>query len=242
MSIDFVEEGAAPASIADFDGSGTLRIATAGVTGPPVVLNGNGSVFKTLSPACGTSACAPNPPYYPGDPLTLELTGQGGIGDLLGDGTPRYVLSNAGAASLSLFNSDKGTAHLPQTYEQAWNVSTGANLATFPRAQDGFPFFDSPLIANLSDSRQQAVIEGNDSGWIHAYEPSGGEAPGFPKFTGQWPSFSGVIAGAGPGGQQRLAYGTREGSLFVWNIGGSAKHDSWPHFRGNASNSGLLGG
>ena len=131
----------------------------------------------------------------------MELTGQGGIGDLLGDGTPRYVLSNAGAASLNLFNSDKGTAHLPQTYEQAWDVSTGANLPTFPRAQDGFPFFDSPLIANLSDSPQQAVIEGNDSGWIHAYEPSGGEAPGFPKFTGQWPSFSGVIAGAGPRGR-----------------------------------------
>jgi subtilase family protein len=242
MSIDFVEEGAAPASIADFDGSGALRIATAGVTGPPVVLNGDGSVFKTLSPGCGTSACAPNPPFYPGDPLTVELTGQGGIGDLIGDGTPRYVLSNAGAASLNVFNSDKGTAHLPQTYEQAWDVSTGANLPTFPRAQDGFPFFDSPLIANLSDSPQQAVIEGNDSGWIHAYEPSGGEAPGFPKFTGQWPSFSGVIAGAGPHGQQRLAFGTREGSLFVWQVGGSAKRDSWPHYHHDDHNSGLLGG
>ncbi len=67
-----------------------------------------------------TSTCAPNPGFYPGDPLMVELTGQAGS-----------------------------------------------------------------LIANLSDSPQQAVIEANDSGWIHAYEPAGGEAPGFPKFVGQ---------------------------------------------------------
>jgi hypothetical protein len=242
QSIDFVEEGAAPASIADFDGSGKLRVATAGITGAPVVLNGDGSVFRNLSPACASSACAPNPPYYPGDPLTVGVTGQGGIGDLLGNGTPQYVQSNAGAVSLEEFNSDKGTAHLPQTYEKAWDVDSGSVLPTFPRAQDGFPFFDAPLVASLTASRQQAVIEANDSGWIHAYEPSGGEAPGFPKFTGQWPSFSGVIAGAGPGGAQRLAFGTREGSLFVWEVGGSAKRDSWPHYHHDARNSGLLGG
>jgi hypothetical protein len=241
QSIDFVEEGTAPASIADFDGSGKLRVATAGITGAPVVLNGDGSVLRNLSPACASNACAPNPPYYPGDPLTVGVTGQGGIGDLLGNGKPQYVQSNAGAVSLEEFNSDKGTAHLPQTYEKAWDVSTGSVLPTFPRAQDGFPFFDAPLVANLTASPQQAVIEANDSGWIHAYEPAGGEAPDFPKFTGQWPSFSGVIAGAGPGGRQRLAFGTREGSLFIWKVGGSAKRDSWPHYHHDTRNSGLLG-
>jgi hypothetical protein len=58
----------------------------------------------------------------------------------------------------------------------------------------------------------------------------------------QWfASFSGVIAGVGPGGQQRLAFGTREGSLFVWKVGGSAKRDSWPHYHHDARNGGLLG-
>jgi hypothetical protein len=242
QSIDFVEEGAAPASIADFDGSGKLRVATSGVTGAPVILNGDGSVFKSLTPACTSAACAPDPPYYPGDPLTVTLTGQGGIGDLLGDGSPRYVQSSAGATSLSLFNSDKGTAHLPQTYEKAWDSTTGAVLPTFPRAQDGFPFFDAPLVGSLSAGQQQAVVEANDSGWIHAYEPAGGEAPGFPKFTGQWPSFSGVLGGAGPGGAQRLAFGTREGSLFVWRVAGTPTRDSWSHYHHDARNSGLLGG
>ncbi len=241
QSIDFVEEGAAPASIADFDGSGKLRVATAGVTGAPVVLNGDGSVFRNLSPACSSPDCAPHPPYYPGDPLTVGVTGQGGIGDLLGDGKPRYVQSNAGAISLTTFNSDMGTAHLPETYEKAWDMSTGAVLPTFPRAQDGFPFFDAPLVASLSSAPEQAIVEANDSSWIHAYEPSGGEAPGFPKFTGQWPSFSGVVGGVGRGGHQRLAFGTREGSLFVWRVGGSAARDSWPHYHHDSRNSSLFG-
>ena len=98
------------------------------------------------------------------------------------------------------FSSDKGTAHLPQTYEKAWDVNDGAccqrsrGLRTAFRSSTLRWWPASPR----RDSRR--VIEANDSGWIHAYEPRGGEAPGFPKFTGQWPSFSGVIAGAGPGG------------------------------------------
>jgi hypothetical protein len=172
----------------------------------------------------------------------VELTGQGAVGDLTGSGTPNYVLSNTGVNSFAEFNSDKGNEHLPQTYEQAFDVSTGSPLASFPRAQDGFPFFDAAIIGNLDGSSQQAVVESNDSGWIHAFAPSGGESPGFPKFTGQWPSFSGVLAPAGPGGQQRLAYGTREGSLFVWNVGGTASKDSWPHFKGDIHNDGTLSG
>jgi hypothetical protein len=53
QSIDFIEEGATPPSIADFDGSDALRVVTAGVTGFPVALNANGSVYKSLSGACG---------------------------------------------------------------------------------------------------------------------------------------------------------------------------------------------
>ena len=242
QSIDFVEEGAAPASIADFDGSGKLRVATAGITGAPVVLNGDGSVFRNLSPACASSACAPNPPYYPGDPLTVGVTGQGGIGDLLGNRTPQYVQSNAGAVSLEEFNSDKGTAHLPQTYEKAWDVNSGSVLPTFPRAQDGFPFFDAPLVANLTASRQQAVIEANDSGWIHAVRalpvarlPASPNSPANGRRS--WRHRRGRS-----GRPQRLAFGTREGSLFIWKVGGSAKRDSWPHYHHDARNSGLLGG
>jgi hypothetical protein len=241
QSIDFVEEGATPASIADFDGSGTLRIVTAGVTGAPVALNGDGSVFKAMSPGCPSSDCGPIPPYYPGDALTIGVTGQAGIGDLLGDGTPEYVQSQAGALSLTGALGDPPAA-LPQTYEKAWDVNSGAVLAGFPRLQDGFPFYVAPLVAGLDPSQQRAVVDANDSGWIHAYEPAGGEAPGFPKFTGQWPSFSGVVGDPRFDGKLRLAYGTREGTLFVWQVKGHpSRNDSWWHYHHDEHNSGLFG-
>ena len=241
QSIDFVEEGATPASIADFDGSGMPRVVTAGVTGAPVVLNGDGSQFKSLSPACPSDSCNPVPPYYPGDSLTVGVTGQGAVGDLLDDGAPAYVQSQAGAISLTDALGESAAA-LPQTYEKAWNPTSGAVLPTFPRLQDGFPFFVAPLVADLSSSDQRAVIDANDSGWIHAYQPTGGEAPGFPKFTGQWPSFSGVVADPKLDGKLRLAYGTREGALFVWRVGGSSsRNDSWWHYHHDEHNSGLFG-
>ncbi|MGH2964635.1 MAG: S8 family serine peptidase [Solirubrobacterales bacterium] len=241
QSIDFVEEGATPASIADFDGSGRLRVVTAGVTGAPVALNGDGSVFKGMSPGCPSSACGPVPPYYPGDALTIGLTGQSAIGDLLGDGSPEYVQSQTGANSLTAALGDSPAA-LPQTYEKAWNVASGAVLSGFPRLQDGFPFYVAPLVAGLDSSQERAVVDANDSGWIHAYEPAGGEAPGFPKFTGQWPSFSGVVGDPRFDGKLRLAYGTREGLLFVWKVhGSSSRNDSWWHYHHDEHNSGLFG-
>jgi hypothetical protein len=241
QSIDFVEEGATPPSIADFDGSGQLRVVTSGVTGTPVALNGDGSRFQALSGACASVSCQPIPPYYPGDPLTVSLTGQGGVGDLQGTGTPQYVQSNAGALSLNGALGGKA-AELPQTYEKAWNVAGGDVFPTFPRLQDGFPFFDAPLVAGLSSATpERAIVESNDSGWVHAYEPAGGEAPGFPKFTGQWPSFSGVVGDPTPGGPLRLAYGTREGSLFVWRVEGKPSSvGSWWHYHHDDHNSGLF--
>jgi hypothetical protein len=241
QSIDFVEEGATPPSIADFDGSGQLRVVTSGVTGTPVALNGDGSVFSTLSPTCPSEACNAIPPYYPGDPLTISLTGQGAIGDLLGNGKPDYVQSSAGGISLT--NAlDGSAAALPQTYEKAWDVPTGDILPSFPRLQDGFPFYVAALVSNLSGGSESAVIDSNDTGWIHAYEPSGGEAAGFPKFTGQWPSFSGVVGDPKFNGNLRLAYGTREGSLFLWRVGGKpSRNDSWWHYHHDEQNSGLYG-
>jgi hypothetical protein len=216
-------------------------VVTAAVTGSPVALNGDGSTHSSLSPGCPSAACKPIPPYYGGDSLTIGLTGQAAIGDLTGDGTPDYVASNAGASTLTGALGGPPAA-LPQTYEKAWDVSSGAVLPNFPQLQDGFPFYVAPIVAGLDSSSNRAVIDANDSGWIHAYEPGGGESPGFPKFVGQWPSFSGVIGDPKLDGKLRLAYGTREGSLFVWRVGGSpARNDQWWHFHHDEHNSGLYG-
>jgi hypothetical protein len=241
QSIDFVGEGTSAPVFGPVNGK--LRIFTSGISGPVEALNGNGTVFKTMSPACTSSACAPLAPYRPGDALTVTLTGQGALGDLTGSGKPQYLQSTAGAVSLTDGLNSPAPATLPQTYEEAWNPATGAVAAGFPRRQDGFPFFSSPLAANLGGGGANQVIESNDSYWIHAYAPGGGrEAPGFPKYTGQWPSFSGVVGDPQMNGRQRLAYGTREGYLFVWRVRGATRvQGTWMHYRHDQLNTGLFG-
>jgi hypothetical protein len=222
--------------------NGKLRIFTTGISGPVEALNGDGSVFATMSGACTSAACAPLPPYRPGDSLTVTLTGQGAIGDLRHTGTPEYLQSTVGAESLTAGLNSPGPAALPQTYEEAWNPASGSVATGFPRRQDGFPFFTAPLAADVGDNGTSQVIESNDSYWIHAFAVGGGEAPGFPKYTGQWPSFSGVVGDPELNGQMRLAYGTREGYLFVWKVRGAVElKGTWPHYRHDDRNTGLYG-
>jgi hypothetical protein len=241
QSIDFVGEGTSPPLIGNF-GAGHPQIVTSPVTGPVDVLNPDGTIARTLSMPCGSAACAPNPPYRPGDSATITITGQGALGDLSGTGTPQFVQSDVGVESIASALSDSGHATLPQFYEKAWNVSSGAVEPHFPVRQDGLPFYDAPLVADVAGGPTPQVIEGNDSYWIHAFDVSGGEAPGFPKYTGQWPSFSGVIGDATMNGQQRFAVGTREGWLFVWRLRGKARlSNSWSHLRGDDYNDGLHG-
>jgi hypothetical protein len=152
------------------------------------------------------------------------------------------VQSTVGASSLTAGLNSPGPAALPQTYEEAWNPSTGSLAAGFPRRQDGFPFFTAPLTADLGNDGTSQVIESNDSYWIHAFALDGGEAPGFPKYTGQWPSFSGVVGDPEMNGRMRLAYGTREGYLFVWGVHGATRlHGAWAHYRHDQLNTGLYG-
>jgi hypothetical protein len=148
----------------------------------------------------------------------------------------------AGGATLSGALNDVGQAALAHVFDQAWNPTTGAVLDNFPTDQDGFPFYASPVVANLTDDGNRSMITANDSYWIHARGPDGQEAPGFPKWTGQWTSFGGAVGDPKFDGQQYLAYGTREGQVFLWKVGGKpSMNDQWWHYRHDEHNSGRYG-
>src|SRR4051794_31629624 len=242
QSIDFVGEGVAPPLFANVGGA--MRVISGAVTGPMEALNGDGSVYKKLDMACESAACAPNPPYRPtGDTHTLTLTGQGGFGDLLGSGTPSFVQSTTGVESILGALGSAGQASLPQVYEKAWDVSTGQVASPgFPQRQDGFPFYDAPIFADLGQAvGSRSAVEANDNYWIHAWGPTGQEAPGFPKYTGQWTGFVGTVGDPKLDGRQHLVYGTREGDLFDWTVAGDPKKSDWAHYRHDIRNTGQYG-
>jgi hypothetical protein len=58
---------------------------------------------------------------------------------------------------------------------------------------------------------------------LHAFKTDGGEAPGFPKFTGGWIFSTPAVGDLDGDGQRELVTVTREGFLFAWELGDSAE-------------------
>jgi hypothetical protein len=236
QSIDFVGEGASPPLIGTVRGE--PRVFTSAPTGQPQAFNADGSVYQSMDLSCQSMACTANPPYRPtGDTHTITLTGQGGLGDLTGDGTPSFIQSSTGIESILTALGQAGQASLPQVYEKAWDPASGKLRPGYPVRQDGFPFYDAPIVADVGGNSDPAhpgrdAIEANDNYWIHAWDAGGAEAAGFPKYTGQWVGFVGTVGDPRLNGKQHLVFGTREGDLFDWTVPGSAaRNTSWWHYR-----------
>ncbi len=119
----------------------------------------------------------------------------------------------------------------------------GLGPSGFPQRQDGFPFYDAPIIADVgAGGGHRNAIEANDNYWIHAWGPDGTEAPGFPKYTGQWTGFVGTVGDPRMNGHLALAYGTREGTCSCGTSSGSSGlNNSWWHYRHDEWNTGQYG-
>src|SRR5439155_24770 len=241
QSIDFVGESTSPPAIADF-GSGP-RIITGPITGGVYSIKPDGTVDRRFDFSCPSADCSSLPPYRTGDSHTLVLTGTGGLGDLYGTGTPAFIMNNTGVESIVASLQVPGVASLPQVYEKAWDPRDGQVLPGWPKRVDGFPFYASPITADVAGlGLGRSAIEGNDTYFIHAFQASGLEAPGFPKYTGQWQAFAGVVADPLMNGQLVYAIPTREGFVFTWKVAGdTALNDSWWHYRHDEHNTGTYG-
>ena len=100
-------------------------------------------------------------------------------------------------------------------------------------------FFVQPIVADVGGAtRGPYVVEASAMSDIRAVDATGVEAPGFPKFTGQWTVNSPTFGAFGTLAQQVLAAGTREGDLFVWSTptGRCSPSGPWPRSHHDLSN------
>jgi len=241
QSIDFVGESTSPPVVADF-GSGP-RLITGPITGVVYSVKPDGSIDVRFDASCKSADCSALAPYRTGDTHTLVLTGTGGLGDLLNTGKPDFIMNNTGLESITASLSVPGAANVPQVYEKAWDPTTGQTLPGWPKRVDGFPFFSSPLTADVAGlGLGRSAIEGNDTYWIHAFQAGGAEAPNFPKYTGQWQAFAGVVGDPLMNGQLHYVTPTREGFVFDWAVAGDTTlNNSWWHYRHDEHNTGDYG-
>lgn len=227
-------------SIAVIDGAPRVAVSVFG--GDLLVYNGNGTVWRQLSPAPagGTSPDA-----------GLPTVANGAWGDLEGDGSPEYALGLTGARAAPRFVL-QGKRLDWDTIMGVW--SPGLPLAPpgvvpqrpgFPRDVEDWMFFVQPAIADVDHvPLTQEVVAGNGGYLVWAWDalglPAVDPVAPWPKFTGGWVTGSPAVGDLDADGRNEVVTNTREGFLFVWNTPGTGGAE-WPMLKGSAARTGVLG-
>jgi hypothetical protein len=227
---------ASPA-LADVDGNGTLEVGVFSAAGPAYLLNADGTSFYGADPngyrvmqTEGGTSTSPDLPSIPS-------LGEGAFGDLTGGGQLSFAAPAAGLGRLlaivlpdQQLNADDHTS--------AWIAATGTFQPTFPRHNEELQFLTGPSIADVGGLPTPEIVAGSAGYFLHAYDASGTEPAGWPKFTGGWHVANAAIGDVDGDGLNEVAALTREGHLYVWDTTAPAGAEEWPKKRHDLRNTG----
>ena len=231
---DWITEGGDNATAIDTDRDGRDEIIQPTVfnqptkirtdaTGRPVPGTGTGTAAREMGGLLNASAARIL--MLPGVRSSSPLRGLTSIGFTVSGsayrhkGRDRYV--SGGTELLSL-----GSLLLPGqriSMDNQMRMMSAVTLQTypeFPRRMMGLPFITAPAVADVTGDGEPDVLGATDTSNIGAWQPSGQEAPGWPKFTSGWTLLTPAVGDLDGDGKVEVAATTREGELFVWNTPG----------------------
>jgi hypothetical protein len=228
-SFDFLGEGVLSPQLVDLNQSsaadrhGPLDVIASPNMGHPTVVDGSGKILRTL---------APTGPGHPG--TVVQFTTAGAVVYLKSG--PHYFAP--GFVLESSFGAGIGTPFV--NVMQGWNLSTGAMLSGFPAVAQGGGFdYGAPAVVSVNSDDEAEVIQGTDSMTLHAFNTSGGEPSGWPRFTGGWITWSPSVGDVNGTGEADIAYATREGYLHVIATSGKMHSAQWCGWQGGPRHSGV---
>ncbi len=257
-AMEFITEGTDAPVAADVNGSGKDQVAVNPIWTPPYLLGGHGQVIGTYGNAAAAAKSLLGVEANPGVAFTpsnlppdvpIPFTSSGAFGHLGPRGSPlTYAESEIGTSSFAAAelqpNAGLGINQYMVAYPAAAAAAPGGASPSpgFPALRQGLDFIGAPIFADVSGGGNVSIVSGGDSGAIAAYTSSGAQAPGFPKFTAGWVTYSPSSGDLLSNGSTDLVAGTREGCLFAWSTSGSpAANNQWWHFRHDEWNSGNAG-
>ncbi len=218
------------AAVFDRDGDGQDEVVVSGGTslgaGGTRVVDGTGATSNPpLAQLTGGNTADPG--------LVLNLADYSAVGALSGD-DPNVIkggLTVNGAANLLAVNQNLPFAHVVQ----AWDATTGAGVAGYPRATDDFQLLGQPAVANVGGSGEgRHALYGTGMYQLHAYGIDATEPAGWPKFTGGWTQATPAVGDADGDGDLEVSALTREGWSFLWSTGtpacdvnGASTNEEW---------------
>ncbi|MFO0563263.1 MAG: S8 family serine peptidase [Polyangiales bacterium] len=157
--------------------------------------------------------------------------------DLKNNGRLAMIASGANARLLNAASG--GIAGTFNHLVGAWDAQEGTTLAGFPKVLEDYTFFVNPISADVSGDAYPEVMLGTGGYYLHAVDACGVQAPGFPKFTGQWLVGSPALGDLDGDGTLEIVATTRSGWLYAWRtMGRTTGNVQWPTFRHDNSNTG----
>jgi MYXO-CTERM domain-containing protein len=163
------------------------------------------------------------------------------FGDMTGDGHPEFVMTGA-SLGLAINLAGGGTRFDFEHLAGAWDTLTGRSLPGWPRVIEDYTFFQNPAIADVSGDDYAETLVGTGGYYVHAVDACGREAPGFPKFTGQWIISATTVADQDNDGRVEASSATRSGFIYAWHTRGRANGSTqWPTYRHDPANTGNYG-
>jgi hypothetical protein len=91
-------------------------------------------------------------------------------------------------------------------------------IPSYPRRMEDLTMLGAPFAADVDGDGAKEILLGSGGYLLHAFKKAGGEAEGFPKFTGGWVFSAPAVGDLDGDGEQELVSVTREGYLFVWRL------------------------
>lgn len=210
--------------LVDIDGDGDREVLLYAVTGSEILLidqavDGPRTVRKYL--------LSPRPPSEFSQMSFLGETGSPLLADTDGDGEPELYAPLLPFRMLTLRSKPGVPLDVPLVLG-GWRIGRGVGdldvpmLAGYPRRMEDLMIFAGPSAADVDADGEQEVLMGSGGYLLHAFKRTGGEAAGFPKFTGGWIFSTPAVGDLDGDGSGELVTVTREGYLFAWRFGAAA--------------------
>jgi len=208
--------------LVDVNGDGDMEVVLHGVTGsgiflldhrqggPPAVLARYSIVPGADSELQGISFLA-----SPGSPIVADTDGDGKL-ELYAPLLPLRMLTMVTNPGVPL--------DVPPALG-GWELAPGAAatpsvpmIPSYPRRMEDLTLMAAPFAADVDGDGSPEILFGSGGYLLHAFKKAGGEAEGFPKFTGGWIFSAPAVGDLDGDGEPELVSATREGYLFVWRL------------------------